>query len=839
MKNARRKMTWSLFGYLVCLAVAADFVGSASGQVVVQRIKSFGIPEVSGANPLSSLIIGTDGMLYGTCSAGGSKACGGVFKVGQSGGDYHVIHSFAGTDGRAPEAALLQDSSGALYGTTPSGGTNDLGTVFRLNPDGSSYSVLHHFDGTDGWRPRGGLLRGSDGLLYGTASSGGAGGGGVVFKIATNGSGFAVIHTFSGPDGAAPFGKLVFGTNGALYGTTYSGGASNLGTVFTIGTDGSGYSVIHSFTKGMIGLRYDGWNPRAGLTLGMDGMFYGTCSGGGGTTAANQHGTVFQIASDGSGMNILLRFNTIFPYDSYGINPIGEVIQGADGYFYGTTSGSRYTGGAGTVFRVDSTGNSSAVIYGFNTSGGGAANPNAGLVQDANGVLYGTSYAGGKFGYGTIFKLDTSGNFTLIQSLSLSGGDSQGPLGTLAQDENGIIYGVSWSGGSNALGTVYSINTSGSNYSILRAFSGPDAANPGALMLGPDNVLYGTSAGGGISNSGTIFKINRNGTGYSAIHGFTGADGTTPYAGLMLGADGAFYSTTAAGGAYGDGTIFKVNMDGTGFLVIHTFNHNVPYMDGSESYASLVQGSDGALYGGSYHSSYPYYPGTLFKVDVDGGNFNAWHSYFSEGGFPSGPYAGLLKGNDQKFYGTTIAGVIFKFDLGASNYTELRTLTIDEGQYPKAELTFGDDSALYGTAEQGGSARLGTLFKINPDGSGFGLLHTFGTSSGDGHYPHAPLLRGRDGLLYGTTLAGGDMDCGTVFRLVPLPRIDSFARSQGVPFRFTATGVSNFTYAVQASSNVVDWSTLTNMVAASNRFEFVDSAPGTFEKRFYRVVWIP
>ena len=219
-----------------------------------QRLKSFGSPELMGQSPRALLLQGSDGALYGTTRGGGGSIAGTVFRINPDGSGYHALHGFGtiASDGVFPSAGLVEASDGALYGTTYSGGSNVYyGTVFKLNKDGSSYSTLHSFGGSgdDGKNPYAGLIEGSDGALYGTTFGGGNSSSGTIFKINKNGSGYEILHSFSfnGPDGSLPYGGLMKGSDGALYGTAERGGGNSGGTVFKLHEDGSGYTVLHNF----------------------------------------------------------------------------------------------------------------------------------------------------------------------------------------------------------------------------------------------------------------------------------------------------------------------------------------------------------------------------------------------------------------------------------------------------------------------------------------------------------------------------------------------------------------------------------------------------------------
>ena len=262
-----------------------------------------------------ALALGPDGALFGTAGARTENPNGAVFRLAPDGSGVQIIHDFAGgpSDGGVPSSVIV-GSDGVLYGVTLRGGVptdlgHFLGTVFRLNPDGSGHKILHNFNGVDGAFPANALVQARDGMLYGTTTSGGTPGvGGLVYRLNTDGSGYAVIYGFTIPEGPAPRNPsaLIQGPDGALYGTTQYGGLTNtahpegMGTVFKLNTNGSGYTEIHRFSGD------DGRNPRSALLAGPDGALYGTTTYGG----YFDQGTVFKLTSSPAESAALIDFYT-------------------------------------------------------------------------------------------------------------------------------------------------------------------------------------------------------------------------------------------------------------------------------------------------------------------------------------------------------------------------------------------------------------------------------------------------------------------------------------------------------------------------------------------------
>lgn len=368
-----------------------------------------------------------------------------------------------------------------------------------------------------------------------------------------------VLHSFSGPptggagaDGAGPFGGLAQGSNGDLYGTTAGGGTSGMGTAFMIDPSGN-VTVLHAFS-GPVNGGPDGAYPTAGLVQGVGGDLYGT-TGFGGTSGL---GTAFMIDPSGN-ETVLHSFSGPVNGGPDGASPDAGLVQAADGDLYGTTLSGGASGG-GTVFMIDPSGNET-VLHSF--SGPDGDGPFAGLIEGSNGDLYGTTVGGGASDAGTVFMIDPSGNETVIYSFPITAGgtfpDGVGLFGGLVQGSSGDLYGTTLSGGTSGDGTVFMIDPSG-HETVLHSFSGPDGDGPyGELVLGSDGNLYGTTTAGGALGDGTVFMIDPSGN-ETVLHSFTGADGDEPTGALVLDGDGNLYGTTVLGGTDNDGVVFRLDL---------------------------------------------------------------------------------------------------------------------------------------------------------------------------------------------------------------------------------------------------------------------------------------
>jgi len=344
-----------------------------------------------GSTPFGSLVRDSAGDLYGTTKQGGTSSLGTVFRV-ESSGKETVLYSFAGgNDGASPTAGVVRDSAGNLYGATPSGGSANAGTVFKLDASGKE-TVLHSFGGGPGGSiPERGVIRDSAGNLYGATEFGGdhacgnGSGCGIVFKLNSQGK-QTVLHTFSSTDAAAdPVSTLVRDSSGNLFGTTLYGGVGE-GTIFQLDSKNN-ETVLYIFSGGT-----DGGSPLDGLVA--DGSEFAGLTSSGGT---KQLGVAFKVDRSGN-LTVLHDFTG----GSDGSTPSGVLFRDSTGNLYGTTL---YGGtfNKGTVFKIDSSGRET-LLHTF-TGGTDGANPFGGVVRDAQGNLYGTTEHGGASGLGVVFKI--------------------------------------------------------------------------------------------------------------------------------------------------------------------------------------------------------------------------------------------------------------------------------------------------------------------------------------------------------------------------------------------------------------------------------------------------
>lgn len=376
----------------------------------------------------------------------------------------NILHTFTSgaTDGRSP-TGLLRDGS-VLYGTTQLGGLPDAGTVYRLNTDGTGFALLHTFSGPagDGISPQANLSRDGS-TLYGTT----AGFGGTVYKIQTNGTGFSTLHQFAWPGTqtspqAPANGVAVSGST--LYGTTVVGGANagpqvnppvagNGGIVFKLATDGTGFTTMKAFDPTMS----DGQTPRTAVTVSGQ-TIYGMTQGL--NPISPNAGTIYKVNTDGTGFTTLKQFSNASPIRPDGAFPAYNGLLLDGNRLYGVTSSGGFESGggfnAGVVFAIDTDGSNFDVLHTFGATGDGI-NPRGTLVLDGT-TLYGTTFGGGNSGIGTIYQIQTDGSgYQKIHDFAGGPNDGARPFDPGLLIDGNTLYGTTTGGGQFDIGVVYSL----------------------------------------------------------------------------------------------------------------------------------------------------------------------------------------------------------------------------------------------------------------------------------------------------------------------------------------------------------------------------------------------
>jgi uncharacterized repeat protein (TIGR03803 family) len=808
-------------------AVLAFIPVTAPG-AVLDTLYSFADTD-PGFNPYAGLVQANDSSFYGTALEGGVNGDGTVFRM-TTNGIVSLVHAFKySTDGAMPYAALTQGTNGSLYGVNYVGGKYGSGTLFRMTTNGAT-TILASLDYTSGGGyPVAGMVEGRDGSFYGPTLQGGLSDYGTLFRV-TSANAASTLRSFNGDNGAYCSSLLLQAADGSFYGAAENGGTNGgWGTVFRT-TSAGVITPLVSFSY------VNGGIPVAGLVQDTDGTFYGTTYYGG----TNGAGSVFKMAADGA-----LTSLYAFSGGTDGGNPFGGLLLSRDGNLYGTTeSGGTY--GYGTIFRI-SPGGALVTLAHFDDYQG--ANPEGVLVQGADGNLYGTTANGGQAGEGAIFRLSINASLQITRQpqpqLAFLGDTvcfSVATFGSLPVSyqwrKNGINLTDAGSlSGSNtrtlqltnitiADAANYSVVVSNASGAVTSASARLEViVSPPYIVSGPDDqtVLVGAAAtfsveaggdkplsfqwqkdgtnltdGGNILGSAgstltinnataasagtysvivsndldsvtsesallTVVPVTRPGAYFYTLHSFTGGSGgLNPYAGLIQGKDALLYGTTINGGASGYGTTFRIS---SGLFIFGVWRSFTNGLDGANPYAGLVQGSDGNFYGAAFQGGADS-SGTLFKMTSTGA-FTSLYSFLG-GDDGSYPAASLIQGADGKLYGTAYQGGTNNlgsvFSLTTNGvFAPLASFDQDNGAYPEASLVQAANGLLYGVTYLGGAYNYGSVFSLTTNGA---LTTLVFFNYANGAYPAGALIQAGDGLFYGTTYYGGtNGGWGTVFRM--------------------------------------------------------------------------
>lgn len=663
--------------------------------------------------------------------------------------------------------------------------------------------TLHAFNNSDGAAPNSSLVQDTDGNLYGTTNTGGDFGYGCIYLIDPQGDEY-ILYSFSGPDGASPTGNLAVDGSGNIYGTTATGGAFNGGTVFKLDT-ADNLTTLHSFAGNT-----DGSNP-SGVIRDSSGNLYGAAASDG----QFGDGTLYKLTSKGV-FTTLVHFN-----GNNGLFPYCTLVRDSAGNLYGTT----YYGGAhdaGTLFKLSPT-NVLTTLHSF-SNGADGGYPFGGVCRDSSGDFYGTAISGGSASYGVVYKFTAAGAFSVLYNFT-GGLDGGFPYNPPIRDNAGNLYGATNTGGLAQAGTVYRLNPTTGVLNLLHHFKTSDFFGAYAgLLRDKTGAIYG-AAGYTTGGYGAVFKITYPYT--VSLHTFNYSDGNDPFASMISDSAGNLYGTCSSGGAFGDGTIFKLSPNGA-LTTLYNFSGG----DGNEPTCVLLRDGSGNLYGTTRIGGAFNY-GTIFKLSPTGG-MTILHSFVNSDG--SGPQGGVIRDGSGNLYGTTTFGgannngTIFKLSPNGTLTTLFSFNYTPTGGFPGSSLLRDSLGNLYGTCSSGGPYGHGVVFKLDTNNQ-LTLMRSF-TGKADGDYPYGALIRDNVGNFYGTTAAGGNGG-GTIYKLDAHNRLfvlHSFAASLDGGYSFaelTRDGSGNLygvndLFGVFNAGNVFKLST-TNVLTTLSNFSNVDS----------------
>ncbi len=638
-----------------------------------------------------------------------------------------------------------------LYGTTRSGGTGGGGTIFKMNNDGTGFAVDYNFPvGAVPGRNAdycqmvpvtvGGTL-----MLYGVTPLGGKYDQGVLYQYNTTNNAYTVKVDFQFTKGSGPDGSLVLASDGNLYGMTSGNGLNYGGTLFQYNP------TTDVFTKKVdFGNSSSGTNPHGGLTqMTVSGTtkLYGMTTTGG----SNQMGTLFEYVAGDPAVTKKIDF-----VGANGSEPFGN-LTAASGKLYGMT----FIGGTantGTLFEYDpSTGQ---LVTKVNFTGANGANPKGSMMLGANGNLFGATWKGGTQDAGLLFEYTPGATSVTVRKADFSinvGGVGGNPGPTMVQLANGLIYGTTEIGGANGAGVLFEYNPTTFAYTKKNDFGGAGGYGPfgGLTLISGTSKMYGTCTGGGQTESGLIYYYDPTATPawVRALDFNIANNGIYPENSMVQAYNGKLYGVTPDGGSYGWGVIFEYDITVSPAVYTRKIDFDASTTKGANPFAAPAIAPNGKLYGttltggasnlGSIYE-YDVTAGTLTKkADFDGTNLGS----SPRGGLVYVPAVGKFFGMTEGG-GTSSSGVIYEYIPGASSITKRADLTTNTGFDPNGNLALAPNGKLYGMTYLGGTANQGTLFEFDPSTYTFAKKADLDMAT-TGSYPRGSLVLASNGKFYG------------------------------------------------------------------------------------------
>ncbi|HET6226347.1 MAG TPA: choice-of-anchor tandem repeat GloVer-containing protein [Bacteroidia bacterium] len=689
--------------------------------------------------------------LWGVTEKGG-ESYGIIFKTDQNGDNQQIIHSFTATiGGKYPSyGKLCEPSPGKLYGVL-NGGRNDNGIIIEFNTDSNKLIKKVDFkESINGSAPFG-LVKAPNGKLYGVTHDEGTSQKGTIFEYDAASNTLTTKFNFTGSNGSSPYGVLAVAANGKLYGTTETGGSTDLGVLFEYDP------ATNVCTKKIDFTGINGSSPRGELiSLKADKLVGTTYMGG-----TDDMGTVFEYTISTNTLSKKIDFK-----GTNGSYPIGGLCL-ANKAMYGNT----LTGGAsdmGLVFKLDSTYAFKKII---DLSGSATGSyPHANLTLATNGILYGTGGEGGANDGGTIFQVaPTTDTFTKLYDFS-SGMNGRYPYSTLMQAANGKLYGTTIQGGSSDRGSLFEFDIATTTFKKRSDFEGgiEGEAPRGTLMMASNGKVYGATSSGGSNGLGILFECDPAVTGgaFKKKIDFAGTSNGNRPAHAPVEVNGKLYGTTEAGGTTDKGVLYVY--DPVNGLLTKKVDFNGA--EKGEQPGALIKAPNNKLYGMTTRGGtnnqgviYEYDPATetfTKKIDLKAVDYGAF------------PYNKLLLASNGKMYGLTSfkdathKGTLFEYDYMKD--TIIKRIDFGgtgNGYSPMGELVEASNGKLYGLTTQGGTADKGTIFEYDPTTFNYAVKYSFNGIKGA--QPYGGLALSFNDKLYGMTSTGGSNDVGVMFEYTP------------------------------------------------------------------------
>ncbi|MEP2025620.1 choice-of-anchor tandem repeat GloVer-containing protein [Reichenbachiella sp.] len=658
---------------------------------------------IQGSSPYDNeLCEDTNGLIYGTVN-GGATNDGLIFRFDPSNNSYITILEFNGEEtGSRPEGRLLLADNGKLYGATRNGGSNDDGVLFEINVENLEYKKIIDFSASvSGRYPNGSLIQASDGIIYGTTRSGGGNGGGVIFSYDFDS--FQVLDGFyESETGISPDGGLFEASSGKLYGVSYNGGVNNEGALFEYNIEEASLSATYSFEGSN-----KGSSPSGGVIQGFNDKLYGLTRYGGASDAGILY--EFDINSE-----LLIKRVDLFSNSS---SLPGTLTLGNDGKLY-----SFINRGGGRLFEYDIERNQYIELNDLddvNTRYGDYMSKGSNLMMSSSGDLYGMTNDGGFVNKGMLFAYNLEEDL-IVEKFSFGAPDHMGghPYGSLTQNSEGRIFGLTRNGGIDNAGVIFEYSLFENKYNkITDIGKNKNGYWPESGLTQANNRrLYGIGSVGGCGSEGigAILELNPSTNKISILHEFKNdLDNGRVGKGDLIEVNNNLYGFTIYGGAFDMGVFFEYNIESKDFLIIKSFDGAV---NGKFPNGSLLYSSEGKLYGTTQEGGY-YNDGILFEYDIELGLFLKLKDFdVTESGrnptgylleYPEGTLLGLSTNGGKGFFGS-----LFEYDIESAELRGIYDFTTSDGSFPKGGL-YEFNGQLYGLTSEGGSEDLGVIFSFD------------------------------------------------------------------------------------------------------------------------------
>lgn len=674
---------------------------STDGNGNSHQVKQMFRPNNPGIEPLGTLHQAPNGKFYGTTYTDALNNTGVIFEYDLATNTYTKKIDMVAINGRGSNGSLFLASNGKFYGIASYGGANNRGTIFEYDYVANTYTKKIDLDSANGYCQFGliSFVEATPGKLYAAGSRGGANDMGVIFEYDFTTNTYTKKLDLNSTIGSVPLNSMIKASNGKLYGTTRDGGVNNQGVIYEYDY------VTNTYTKKIDLSAALGRNPNCVMAQASNGKLYGTALGGPGG-----FGVIFEYDYT---TNTYTKKIDLVQATGWSGN---SMMQAPNGKLYGTTRFGGAGAGEGVIFEYDYSTNTYTKKIDFVDSNGDA--PLGLLMLASNGKLYSTASSGGIGGpgpyHGVIYEYDYITN-TYAKKVDLNFGiNGANPKASLVRASNGKLYGMTTFGGSTGGGTIFEYDPSANTYTKKVDLDTAKGNTPtGSLIEASNGKLYGM-ASAGANNDGVIFEYDYSTNTFTKKHDFNGANGSYPVGSLVQASNGKLYGVTSSGGANNDGVIFEYD------FITNTFTKKSDLNSGgtgSRPVNSMIQATNGKLYGMTGVGDFGVSPGWIYEYDYTTNMISQKMVFSNANG--RDPEGSLIQATNGKLYGLTQSGganndgVIFEYDYVTNTYVKKFDFGTTNGEWPVGALMQASNGKLYGMTSSGGANNSGVLFEYD------------------------------------------------------------------------------------------------------------------------------